>query len=148
MCLSQKRLFFAIGAARADQRQIVRWRAGALPAKRAARCCSKPPPALAFSQATSAARNSALAAMAGRISQPGFTLTLDDAGRWLRSRVVWLGTRQPPRGLLQLANMRAPGRRLAAVTRAAAVSSLTLRCTARAGQAVAIRHRAFTGPFQ
>lgn len=26
-------------------------------------------------------------------------------GQWLRSRVVWLGTRQPPRGLLQLANM-------------------------------------------
>ncbi|PLL64546.1 RNA 2',3'-cyclic phosphodiesterase, partial [Klebsiella pneumoniae] len=32
-------------------------------------------------------------------------LTLDDAGQWLRSRVVWLGTRQPPRGLLQLASM-------------------------------------------
>ena len=43
--------------------------------------------------------------MAGRIRQPGFTLTLDDAGQWLRSRVVWLGTRQPPRGVLQLANM-------------------------------------------
>ncbi len=43
--------------------------------------------------------------MAGRIRQPGFTLHLDDAGQWLRSRVVWLGTRQPPRGLLQLANM-------------------------------------------
>jgi 2'-5' RNA ligase len=42
--------------------------------------------------------------MAGRISQPPFTLHLDDAGQWLRSRVVWLGTRQP-RGLLQLANM-------------------------------------------
>ncbi|MFE4067134.1 RNA 2',3'-cyclic phosphodiesterase, partial [Escherichia coli] len=36
---------------------------------------------------------------------PGFTLTLDDAGQWLRSRVVWLGMRQPPRGLIQLANM-------------------------------------------
>ncbi len=43
--------------------------------------------------------------MAGRIQQPPFTLTLDDAGQWLRSRVVWLGTRQPPRGMLQLANM-------------------------------------------
>ena len=42
--------------------------------------------------------------MAGRIQQPPFTLTLDDAGQWLRSRVVWLGTRQPPR-MLQLANM-------------------------------------------
>ncbi|HEB0852511.1 TPA: RNA 2',3'-cyclic phosphodiesterase, partial [Citrobacter freundii] len=37
--------------------------------------------------------------------QPGFTLKLDDAGQWLRSRVIWLGMRQPPRGLLQLANM-------------------------------------------
>ncbi len=38
-------------------------------------------------------------------SSTGFTLTLDDAGQWLRSRVVWLGMRQPPRGLIQLANM-------------------------------------------
>ena len=52
-----------------------------------------------------AARQRALAALAGRLRQPGFTLTLDDAGQWLRSRVVWLGTRQPPRGLLQLASM-------------------------------------------
>ncbi|EHD06653.1 2'-5' RNA ligase, partial [Salmonella enterica subsp. enterica serovar Wandsworth str. A4-580] len=41
----------------------------------------------------------ALAQLAGRIRQPGFTLHLDDAGQWLRSRVVWLGMRQPPRGL-------------------------------------------------
>jgi 2'-5' RNA ligase len=41
----------------------------------------------------------------GRAFPAGFTLHLDDAGQWLRSRVVWLGTRQPPRGLLQLANM-------------------------------------------
>ncbi len=47
----------------------------------------------------------ALAQLAGRIRQPGFTLHLDDAGQWLRSRVVWLGMRHPPRGLLQLANM-------------------------------------------
>jgi 2'-5' RNA ligase len=53
----------------------------------------------------SAEKQRALAALAGRIRQPGFTLTLDDAGQWLRSRVVWLGTRQPPRGLLQLASM-------------------------------------------
>ena len=43
--------------------------------------------------------------LAGRIQQPAFTLTLDDAGHWPRSRVVWLGSRQPPRGLLQLANL-------------------------------------------
>ena len=32
-------------------------------------------------------------------------VTGKDAGQWLRSRVVWLGMRQPPRGLIQLANM-------------------------------------------
>ncbi len=60
---------------------------------------------LAFLGEVSADKQRALAALAGRIRQPGFTLTLDDAGQWLRSRVVWLGTRRPPRGLLQLANM-------------------------------------------
>ncbi len=59
---------------------------------------------LAFLGEVSAEKR-ALAALAGRLRQPGFTLTLDDAGQWLRSRVVWLGTRQPPRGLLQLASM-------------------------------------------
>jgi 2'-5' RNA ligase len=53
---------------------------------------------LAFLGEVSADKQRALSAMAGRIRQPGFTLTLDDAGQWLRSRVVWLGTRQPPRG--------------------------------------------------
>jgi 2'-5' RNA ligase len=62
---------------------------------------------LAFLGEVSADKQRALAALAGRIRQPGFTLTLDDAGQWLRSRVVWLGTRQPPRGLLQLAMLRA-----------------------------------------
>ena len=60
---------------------------------------------LAFLGEVSAEKQRALVAMAGRIYQPGFSLNLDDAGQWLRSRVVWLGTRQPPRGLLQLANM-------------------------------------------
>lgn len=60
---------------------------------------------LAFLGEVSAEKQRALAALAGRLRQPGFTLTLDDAGQWLRSRVVWLGTRQPPRGLLQLASM-------------------------------------------
>ncbi|MCS5949537.1 RNA 2',3'-cyclic phosphodiesterase [Klebsiella pneumoniae subsp. pneumoniae] len=49
---------------------------------------------LAFLGEVSAEKQRALAALAGRLRQPGFTLTLDDAGRWLRSRVVWL--RNPP----------------------------------------------------
>ncbi|MDY1036968.1 RNA 2',3'-cyclic phosphodiesterase [Lelliottia sp. CFBP8978] len=101
-----KRLFFAIEPPANIQRQIVRWRAANFPAE-----AGRPVTAanlhltLAFLGEVSAEKQRALAAMAGRIRQPGFTLNLDDAGQWLRSRVVWLGTRQPPRGLLQLANM-------------------------------------------
>ncbi|MFP1496623.1 RNA 2',3'-cyclic phosphodiesterase [Escherichia coli] len=60
---------------------------------------------LAFLGEVSAEKEKALSLLARRIHQPGFTLTLDDAGQWLRWRVVWLGMRQPPRGLIQLANM-------------------------------------------
>ena len=101
-----KRLFFALELPANVQRQIVRWRASHFPPE-----AGRPIAAanlhltLAFLGDVSAEKQRALAAMAGRISQPGFTLHLDDAGQWLRSRVVWLGTRQPPRGLLQLASM-------------------------------------------
>ncbi len=101
-----KRLFFAIELPPTIQRQIVRWRASHFP-QEAGRtvAAANLHITLAFLGDVSAEKQRALASMAGRISQPGFTLNLDDAGPWLRSRVVWLGTRQPPRGLLQLANM-------------------------------------------
>lgn len=101
-----KRLFFAIEMPAPIQRQIVRWRADHF-APEAGRpvAAANLHLTLAFLGDVSPEKQQALAAMAGRIRQPGFTLTLDDAGQWLRSRVVWLGTRQPPRGLLQLANM-------------------------------------------
>ena len=101
-----KRLFFAIELPGDVQQQIVHWRAASFPED-----AGRPVAAanlhltLAFLGEVSADKQRALSAMAGRIRQPGFTLTLDDAGQWLRSRVVWLGTRQPPRGVLQLANM-------------------------------------------
>ncbi|KAA1049741.1 RNA 2',3'-cyclic phosphodiesterase [Pseudocitrobacter sp. 73] len=101
-----KRVFFAIEIPSKIQRQIVRWRADNFPED-----AGRPVAAanmhitLAFLGEISAEKQAALATMAGRIRQPGFTLHLDDAGQWLRSRVVWLGTRQPPRGLLQLANL-------------------------------------------
>lgn len=101
-----KRLFFAIELPAPMQRQIVCWRAEHFLAQ-----AGRPVAAanlhltLAFLGDVSAEKQRALAAMAARITQPGFTLHLDDAGHWLRSRVVWLGTRQPPRGLLQLASM-------------------------------------------
>ena len=101
-----KRLFFAIEMPAPIQRQIVRWRADHF-APEAGRpvAGANLHLTLAFLGDVSDEKRQALAAMAGRIRQPGFTLTLDDAGQWLRSRVVWLGTRQPPRGVLQLANM-------------------------------------------
>lgn len=101
-----KRVFFAIEIPTQIQRQIVRWRAENFPDD-----AGRPVAAanmhitLAFLGEVSAEKQAALAKLAGRIRQPGFTLHLDDAGQWLRSRVVWLGTRQPPRGMLQLANM-------------------------------------------
>ncbi len=101
-----KRLFFALELPDDVQQQIIHWRAANFPAD-----SGRPIAAanlhltLAFLGEVSAEKQRALAAMAGRIRQPGFTLELNDAGQWLRSQVVWLGTRQPPRGLLQLANM-------------------------------------------
>ncbi|HGF1207481.1 TPA: RNA 2',3'-cyclic phosphodiesterase [Klebsiella pneumoniae] len=105
MC-EPKRLFFALELPSTVQKQIVQWRATHF-----SEDAGRPVAAdnhhltLAFLGEVSAEKQRALAALAGRLRQPGFTLTLDDAGQWLRSRVVWLGTRQPPRGLLQLASM-------------------------------------------
>lgn len=101
-----RRLFFALELPGDIQQQIIQWRAASFPAD-----VGRPVAAanlhltLAFLGDVSADKQQALAALAGRIRQSGFTLTLDDAGQWLRSQVLWLGTRQPPRGLLQLANM-------------------------------------------
>lgn len=101
-----KRLFFAIAIPPKIQKQLVQWRAERFPADAGVPVvAANMHMTLAFLGEVSAEKQRALTAMAGRIRQPGFTLHLDDAGQWLRSRVVWLGTRQPPRGLLQLANM-------------------------------------------
>nr|WP_318382917.1 RNA 2',3'-cyclic phosphodiesterase [uncultured Enterobacter sp.] len=101
-----KRLFFALELPATLQQEIIAWRAAQF-----APDAGRPIAAanlhltLAFLGDVSPEKQRALCELAGRIRQPGFTLTLDDAGQWLRSRVVWLGTRQPPRGLLQLASM-------------------------------------------
>jgi len=101
-----KRLFFAVDIPAAIQQEVIHWRAAQF-----APDAGRPIAAanlhltLAFLGDVSEEKQRALCELAGRIRQPGFTLTLDDAGQWLRSRVVWLGTRQPPRGLLQLANL-------------------------------------------
>lgn len=101
-----KRLFFAIELPGEVREHLIHWRAAQFPPE-----AGRPVAAdnlhltLAFLGDVSAEKQHALTQLAGRIRQPGFTLKLDDAGQWLRSRVVWLGMRQPPRGLLQLANM-------------------------------------------
>ena len=101
-----KRLFFAIELPGEVREQLIHWRAAHFPPE-----AGRPVAAdslhltLAFFGEVCEEKLRALSQLAGRIRQSGFTLKLDDAGQWLRSRVVWLGMRQPPRGLLQLANM-------------------------------------------
>ncbi|MCT4700924.1 RNA 2',3'-cyclic phosphodiesterase [Enterobacteriaceae bacterium H20N1] len=101
-----RRLFFALDMPAGVQRQIVQWRAENFPAD-----AGRPVAAanlhltLAFLGDVSIEKQKALCQLAGRIRQPGFTLTLDDAGLWVRSRVVWLGPRHASLGLIQPANM-------------------------------------------
>lgn len=101
-----RRLFFALEIPAAVQQQILHWRAQQFPQE-----TGRPVAAanlhltLAFLGEVGPRKQQALTTLAGRIRQPGFTLTLDDAGHWPRSRVVWLGPRRAPRGLLQLASL-------------------------------------------
>lgn len=101
-----QRLFFALSLPAAVQRQLVRWRADHFPEQ-----TGRPVAGahfhltLAFLGEVSPEKQKTLIALAGRIRQPKFTLKLDDAGHWPRSGVVWMGCRQAPRGLLQLADL-------------------------------------------
>lgn len=101
-----RRLFFALEMPDEVQQQIIHWRAQNFPPE-----AGRPVEAanlhltLAFLGDVSAEKQKALSQLAGRISQPTFSLTLDDAGLWIRSRVVWLGARHASLGLIQLANM-------------------------------------------
>lgn len=101
-----KRLFFALEIPAAIQQQVIQWRAAQF-APEAGRpiAAANLHLTLAFLGEISEQKQQTLMTLAGRIQQPAFTFTLDDAGHWPRSRVVWLGSRQPPRGLLQLANL-------------------------------------------
>jgi 2'-5' RNA ligase len=102
----QKRLFFGISLPEESRQSLIRWRAGTFPAE-----AGRPVAAdnlhltLAFLGEIGEEKAHALKQLAGRIRQPAFTLTLDDAGHWARSGVVWLGPKQSPRGLLQLAEL-------------------------------------------
>lgn len=103
---SSRRLFFALTLPDALQQQVIRWRADAFTPE-----AGRPVAAanlhltLAFLGDVTAQKETALKKLAGRISQPGFSMVLDDLGHWQRPGVVWLGTRRAPRGLLQLAEL-------------------------------------------
>ncbi len=99
-----QKLFFGLDLPDECRQQIIRWRAATFMAD-----AGKPVAAanlhltLAFLGEVSAQKTRTLMEQAGRISQHAFDLTLDDAGYWPRSGVVWLGPARAPRGLLQLA---------------------------------------------
>ncbi|MEE3652049.1 MULTISPECIES: RNA 2',3'-cyclic phosphodiesterase [unclassified Brenneria] len=101
-----RRLFFALSLPESTRQAIVRWRADSFSAQ-----AGRPVAAanlhltLAFLGDVSEQKELALRTLAGRIRQPEFTLHLNDAGQWPRSGVVWMGCRQAPRGLLQLADL-------------------------------------------
>ncbi len=101
-----KRLFFALALPDSLQQRIVQWRADNFPPE-----AGRPIAAanlhltLAFLGEVSHAKAQVLQQQAGRISQSDFNVTLDDIGHWPGSGVVWLGCKNPPRGLLQLAQL-------------------------------------------
>lgn len=101
-----RRLFFALALPEDMQQNIVQWRADNFPPE-----AGRPIAAanlhltLAFLGEVSAAKAQVLQQLAGRISQPDFNITLDDIGHWPGSGVIWLGCKNPPRGLLQLAQL-------------------------------------------
>ncbi|MCB5303400.1 RNA 2',3'-cyclic phosphodiesterase [Yersinia bercovieri] len=101
-----KRLFFALALPNALQQNIVQWRADNFSPE-----AGRPIAAanlhltLAFLGEVSAAKAQILQQQAGRISQLGFNVALDDIGHWPGSGVIWLGCKNPPRSLLQLAQL-------------------------------------------
>lgn len=102
----QNRFFFGISLPEESRESIVKWRAETFtdeagrPVTMASLHLT-----LAFLGDISKEKLLALQQLAAKIKQPGFTLTLDDAGHWPRPGVVWLGPKKSPRGLLQLAEM-------------------------------------------
>ncbi|EEQ10839.1 RNA 2',3'-cyclic phosphodiesterase [Yersinia mollaretii] len=103
---AHRRLFFALSLPDPLQQNIVQWRADNFPPE-----AGRPIAAanlhltLAFLGEVSAAKAQILQQQAARISQSGFNVTLDDIGHWPGSGVIWLGCKNPPRGLLQLAQL-------------------------------------------
>ncbi len=95
--------FFAIQLPSPLQKSLVRWRADHFPADN-----GRPLPAsdmlmtLAWLGPLREITLQRLQQQAARIQQRGFMLTLNDAGYWPGSGLVWLGCRPAPAGLLAL----------------------------------------------
>ncbi len=102
--MTARRLFFALALPEPLRQNIIAWRADAFPIS-AGRpvACANLHLTLAFLGDTSPGQEKALRQAATRLTQPCFSLQFDDCGHWPRSGVIWLGTRQAPRELLQLA---------------------------------------------
>jgi 2'-5' RNA ligase len=102
--VSTRRLFFALPLAQELRQQIIQWRSQQFPAS-----AGRPVDAenlhvtLAFLGEVDANQEQLLREAAGRRRQTAFTLTLNECGHWPRPGVVWLGARQAPQELLQLA---------------------------------------------
>ncbi|WJV52881.1 RNA 2',3'-cyclic phosphodiesterase [Prodigiosinella aquatilis] len=100
------RLFFALPIPDDIRQQMIRWRAEHfLPEAGRPVAAASLHLTLAFLGEISERKCQALRDLASRIRQPAFTVTINDTGQWPRSGIVWLGCRQAPRGLLQLAEL-------------------------------------------
>jgi len=99
-----RRLFFALPLPETLRQEVIEWRAAQFPAETGRPVSTENLHlTLAFLGEVSANKEQALRAAAAQLQQSAFTLTLDDYGHWPRPGVVWLGLRNPPQGLLQLA---------------------------------------------
>ncbi len=101
--MTGQQFFFAIQLPAELQKSLVNWRAENFPAE-----TGRPVPAasmlltLAWLGKISDNTCRRLQLQAARIQQSAFGLTLNDAGHWPRSGVVWLGCRPAPSGLVKL----------------------------------------------
>lgn len=98
--------FFALTLPSKIQQQLVDWRAERFPADNGYPVAKQAlHMVLAWLNQPSAAQVTRLTHQAQRIQQAPFTLNLNDAGYWPRSRQVWIGSQPAPRELLQLATL-------------------------------------------
>ncbi|CAK9885982.1 MAG: RNA 2',3'-cyclic phosphodiesterase [Candidatus Erwinia impunctatus] len=102
--IEKPRFFFGLRIPKNYHRQIITWRAAQFTLESgyqvAADALYFP---LAYLGTLSDTKCQVLQRLAGQVRQPPFTLALDDAGYWPRAASIWLGSRSPPRALLQLA---------------------------------------------